>query len=390
MEPEIHRINHISLNKSKTEFCLSYNNGLKTYNLEKFIQNNSSNNFEVKLGGISFSEYLPKDDIIIFVGTKLNKIYSNKKVVFFDIVNKKEILSKSFDEEITYIKFVDNYLLISLGKELKIFLYENNELISKYDISISGEKSKLFEAWVTKEENNVGQIIHKSSTLYIAYVQKNEISIKVLTCEDEFKVNKIQDINTPVTEIQNLFYIKKLNQIFICDEKAIYIYGFDVDTGEVKLCLRRGSNPGLITSMTLLNNNFLAINNKNKTIHIFDLDINNNAFSFSNIVYSMVYGIQEIYPCLRIYYKDLVKENEGQFFNIDFKEKGAVLVSEDEGNEFKIIAYNGYAYKIQVDFKNSKYEVLLKVCYSDDKNDTLKETLKSASVLSSNIFNKKK
>ena len=138
--------------------------------------------------------------------------------------------------------------------------------------------------------------------------------------------------------------------------------------------------------MTLLNNNFLAINNKNKTIHIFDLDINNNAFSFSNIVYSMVYGIQEIYPCLRIYYNDLVKENEGEFFNIDFKDKGAVLVSEDEGNELNIIAYNGYAYKIRVDLKNYKYEVLLKVFYSDDKNDSLKETLKSASLVSSNIF----
>ena len=265
------------------------------------------------------------------------------------------------------MKFVDNYLLVSLGKELKIFLYENNELISKYDISISGKKSKLFEAWVIKEENLVGAIIHKSSTLYIAYVQKNEINIKVLTCEDEFKVNKIQDINTPVNEIQNLFFIKKLNQIFICDEKAIYIYGFDVDTGKIKICLRRGSNPGFITSMTLLNGNFLAINNMNRTIHIFDLDINNNAFSFSNIVYSMVYGIQEIYPCLRIYYKDLVKENE-----------------------LNIIAYNGYAYKIRVDLKNYKYEVLIKVCYSDDKNDTLKETLKSASLVSSNIFNKQK
>ena len=390
MEPEIHRINHISLNKSKTEFCLSYNNGLKTYNIEKFTRNNSSNNFEVKLGGISFSQYLPKDDIIVFVGTKLNKNYSNQNAVFFDIVNKKEILSKSFDEEITNMKYVDNYLLVSLGKELKIFLYENNELIPKYDVSLSGQNSKLFEAWVTKEENNVGEIIHKSSTLYIAYAQKNEINIKALTCEDEFKVSKIQDINTPVNEIQNLFYIRKLDQIFICDEKAIYIYGFDVDTGKVKLCLRRGSNPGFITSMTLLNGNFLAINNKNKTIHIFDLDINNNAFSFSNIVYSMVYGIQEIYPCLRIYYKDFVKENEGQFFSIDFKEKGAVLVSEDEGNELNIIAYNGYAYKIKVDLKNYTYEVILKVCYSDDKKDTLKETLKNTSVLSSNIFNKQK
>lgn len=390
MEPEIHRINHISLNKSKTEFCLSYNNGLKTYNLENFTQKNSSNNFEVKLEGISFSQYLSKDDIIIFVGTKLNKYYSNNKVVFFDIVNKKEILTKSFDEEITNMKFVDNYLLISLEKELKIFLYENNDLISKYDMNLSGQKSKLFEAWVTKEENNVGEVIHKSSTLYVAYAQKNEINIKVLSCEDEFTVSKIQDINTPVNEIQNLFYIKKLNQIFICDENAIYIYGFDVDTGKVELCLRRGSNPGFITSMTLLNNNFLAINNKNRTIHIFDLDIKNNAFSFSNIVYSMVYGIQEIYPCLRIYFKDLVKQNEGQFFNIDFKEKGAVLVSEDEGNELKIIAYNGYAYKIQVDLKNYKYEVLNKVCYSEDKSDTLKETLKSGSLLNSNIFNKQK
>lgn len=389
MEPEIHRIYNISLNKSKTEFCLSYNNGLKTYNIEKFTQNNCSNNFEVKLEGISFSQYLPKDDIIVFVGTKLNKNYSNKKVVFFDIVNKKELLIKSFDEEITNIKFVDKYLLISLGKELKIFLYDNNELISKYDIGLSSQNSKLFEAWVTKEENNVGEIVHKSSSLHIAYAQKNELNIKVLACDDEFKVNKIQDINTPVYEIQNLFYIKKLNQIFICDEKAIYIYGINVDTGKIELCLRRGSNPGFITSMTLLNDNFLAINNLNRTIHIFDLDINNNAFSFSNIVYSMVYGIQEIYPCLRIHYKDLLNKNEGQFFSIDFKERGAVLVSEDEGNELNIIACNGFAYKIKVDLKNYKYELLLKVCYSDDKNEILAETLKGTSVLSSNIFNKK-
>ena len=46
-----------------------------------------------------------------------------------------------------------------------------------------------------------------------------------------------------------------------------------VDDGSTKVCLRRGSNPGVITSITFLNNNFLAINNINRTIHIFDLDI---------------------------------------------------------------------------------------------------------------------
>ena len=141
----------------------------------------------------------------------------------------------------------------------------------------------------------------------------------------------------------------------------------------MKLCLKRGTNPGFISSITLLNDNFIAVNNINRTIHIFDLDINNNAFSFSNIVYSMVYGIQEIYPCLRIYYKDIIVGKEGVYNKTDFDKKGALLVSEDKESELKVIAYNGYAYKIKINFKDLKYNVIKKEKYTEIKNLLLKE-----------------
>ena len=98
----------------------------------------------------------------------------------------------------------------------------------------------------------------------------------------------------PVNVIQNIFYVKGLNQIFISDETAKYIYGFDADTGKKLLCLYRGMKSGYITSVALLNNGkFLAVNNVDRTIHIFDLDINNNDFSFSNLLNAVFSDIKE-------------------------------------------------------------------------------------------------
>ena len=48
MEDEIYKINELSINQSKTEFCLSYNSGIKIFDIENFEEKYSSNNFEVK------------------------------------------------------------------------------------------------------------------------------------------------------------------------------------------------------------------------------------------------------------------------------------------------------------------------------------------------------
>ena len=366
MEEEIYKINELSINQEKTEFCLCYNNGLKTFDLETFEENNSSNNFQFKLGSISLSILTPQENTVIFVGSQYNKNYPNNKIVFFDINDKKELFSKSFDKEITNIKYVNNFLYICFGIDLKIYSYTNNTLELKDEYTLSEEYINLFEVWETKEANNL------ITKIFLAYPYKKQLIILFNTADD-WKLGNKNNIDSPVNKIQNLFFIKKLNQLFIADENGIYIYGFDVDDGSTKICLRRGSNPGVITSITFLNNNFLAINNINRTIHIFDLDINNNAFSFSNIVYNLVYGMQEIYPCLRIYYKDIIVGKEGEYNKSDFDKKGALLVSEDNGNELNVISYNGYAYKISINFKELKYKVIKKQKYTEVKNLLLKE-----------------
>jgi len=366
MEEEIYKINELSINQEKTEFCLCYNNGLKTFDLETFEENNSSNNFQFKLGSISLSILTPQENTVIFVGSQYNKDYPNNKIVFFDINDKKELFSKSFDKEITNIKYVNNFLYICFGIDLKIYSYTNNTLELKDEYTLSEEYINLFEVWETKEANNL------ITKIFLAYPYKKQLIILFNTADD-WKLGNKNNIDSPVNKIQNLFFIKKLNQLFIADENGIYIYGFDVDDGSTKICLRRGSNPGVITSITFLNNNFLAINNINRTIHIFDLDINNNAFSFSNIVYNWVYGMQEIYPCLRIYYKDIIVGKEGEYNKSDFDKKGALLVSEDNGNELNVISYNGYAYKISINFKELKYKVIKKQKYTEVKNLLLKE-----------------
>ena len=90
MEEEIHKINYISVNQSKTEFCFCYNYGIKTYDLEQFKEKSSSSNYEFNLGGsISLALFLETENNLIFVGSKNNKNFPNNKVVFFHFNHKK-------------------------------------------------------------------------------------------------------------------------------------------------------------------------------------------------------------------------------------------------------------------------------------------------------------
>ena len=158
MDEEIYKINHLSVNESKTEFCLSYNEGLMTFDLKNFKEINRSNNFETRLGNISLSQYAPKDNTIIFVGSQYNKLYSKKQITFFDMVNKKELLSKSFDDEIINFKYIDNFLFICFDITLKIFSYDkyedNYELNLKDEIDFTDVKKKEFEIWAIKNLDN--------------------------------------------------------------------------------------------------------------------------------------------------------------------------------------------------------------------------------------------
>lgn len=83
MDNSIYKINKLSFNDSQSQFCLSYNNGIKAFSTEDFKEVYSCNT----LGAISMGVLFKELNIVIFVGTESNELYNNKKVCIYDLIN---------------------------------------------------------------------------------------------------------------------------------------------------------------------------------------------------------------------------------------------------------------------------------------------------------------
>lgn len=344
---QIYKINNLVFNETKSQFCLSYNNGIKTFTTEDFKEKYIANH----LGSISISVLLRELNIVIFVGKENNEEYNNKKIAIYDLINQKLLYSTSFLKEIKNLKIINKYLIIDFESELKIFSLEKKDTIIPIK-EIPLPDSNIFEIW-DKSSNELISLIK----IFLVYPFNKEMSVFSFV-GNEWNLERKNDIKNPANKIQNIFYIKKLNQIFVPDETAYYIYGINPDDGKQKLLLFRGKNPGIITSITLINEKYIAMNNLNRTIHIFDINSSNN-INITNIFGGFIYG-NYISSCIRIPYDKLTNETEGKFYESDFQKKGAIIYSEDDGIELKVIAYNGYAYKIRVNFLKKEYELISK------------------------------
>ena len=367
---QVYKINNLVFNDTKSQFCLSYNNGLITFTTEDFKQKYNSDS----IGSISFASLVHELNMVVFVGSENNEMYNAKKVVIYDLITQKVIYSTPFQNQIINLRTINKFLIIGFDAELKVFSLEKKEtLIPIKEIPLP--ESDLYEIW-DKSSNEIISI----TKIILAYPFQKEICINSFLGK-EWNLDRKKDIKIPCKKIQNIFYIKKLNQLFVPDETAYYIYGISIDDGKQKLCLYRGNNPGIITSITLLNKNFLAANNLNRTIHIFDIGENSNNYNISSLIGGLFYG-NYISPYMRIKYKDLVKDEEGEFYQLDFQKNGALLSSEDDGINLNIIAYNGFAYKIKVNFLKKNYDIIQKEEFSKYKMNQNKEqeTLDESSI----------
>ena len=365
---QIYKINHLSFNNSKSEFCLSYNDGIKTFNSNDFKEKYNSD----KMGNIFISNIIHELNIVIFVGSENNELYNNKKVVIYDLINKKIIYSTPFQNKILNLKIINKYLIIGFSTEIKIFSLEKKDTIIPIK-EIPLPESDLYEMW-DKSSNDVLSI----TKIVLIYPFENEICINSFI-GNEWNLEKKIDLKSPVKKIQNFYYIKKIDQFFIPDEKASYIYGINPNNGKQELCLYRGRNMGLITSITFLNKNYLAVNNLNDSIHIFD--IYNN---ISYLIGSYFYG-NYISSFMEIKYNCLIKENEGEFYEADFQKKGAILTSEDDDIELRIIAYNGFAYKLRINFLKKYFDIISKEKFAEYKMNQNDEDFTNESEV--NLYN---
>ena len=380
---QVYKINQLVVNDTKTQFCLAYNNGIRNFSTEDFKEKYNSG----LLGSINIISLIHELNMVVFVGSENNELYNNKKIVIFDLINQKSVYSTSFQNEIRSLKTVSKYLIIGFPIEIKIFSLEKKDNIIPIK-EIPLPECDLFEIW----EEPSKEII-PISKMYLLYPFKDEICITSFI-GNEWNLEKKKDMKMPSPKIQNFFYVKKLNQFFVPDETAYYIYGIDPEEGKQKLCLFRGRNPGIITSITLLNKNYLAVNNLNRTIHIFDISNDNKGYNFSSLIGSFFYG-DYIPAFMKIKHNSIVSEEEGKFYEGDFFKKGAILISEDDGIELKVIAYNGYAYKLRINFLKKNFDILTKEKYAeykiDQNNEAIKEDIDSSLFNSYNsIFEKEK
>ena len=350
---QVYKINQIVLNDSKTQFGIAYNNGIKTFNTEDFKIKYSSN----PLGNISLMTIVHELNIVVFVGSEINELYDTKKIVIYDLINQKDIYSTRFQKEITRIDTINKFLVIGFQNELKIFSLEKKDtIIPINEITL---ESDIYEYW--SDSSNEFSL----TKIFLANFSPNDVSLS-LFIGNYWNFDRPKIFKLPISKIQNIFFIKKMNQIIIPDETAYYIYGFNVDDGKQTLCLYRGKNPGIITSVVLLNKSFLAINNLNRKIYIYDIIGNSNNYNIGNFIGGLIYG-EYISAFMIIPYEKIIKENEGEFYASDFQKKGSILSCEEDGIELKIFSYNGNAYKLRINFIKKEFDIINKEKYAKFK-----------------------
>ena len=360
MSETIYKINKLEFNESYSQFCLAYNDGINSYGTDTFKEMYKCNT----LGAVSLAVLFRELSIAIFVGTENNELFNNKKVCIYDLINQKLVLTSSFLNEITSLKTVDKYLVVGFKGELKIFSLEKRETITPVN-EISLPESDIHEVWSITNND-----IISTTKIKFAYVFQKEICINSFMSNDWNNNTKL-DFKIPIEKGQNLFYIQKINQILIPDETARYIYGFDVETGKQTLLLYRGEHPGVVTSVTMINKNYLALNNINRKIYIYDLGLSQGV-KMIDWISSYFYG-NYIKAVMKISYDEIIKDKEGDFYKSDFLKKGSILSGEEEGIHLRIISYNGYAYKLKIGFLKKDYELVTKEQIADYKEEIDKE-----------------
>ena len=349
---EIYKINQISLNQFNSQFSLCYNNGIRSYKLSDYSLISTSNNSEIIVGDVSIGTLLYELNVVVFTGSEHNELYNNKKLVVYDLSKHREMYYTLFQNPITDIKAISKYIFVTSGNELSIYSYANLNSISVVRTLLFPNKENLnYQLWLNKKENeNVGKI-------FICMLSEKGNSLTIYSYFDnEFEQDKIATLSFDYQKIQNFFYIEMYEMIFIVESTGKYFCSYDIKTFSKVGEYYRGQNEGKITSMCGIENNYIAVTNLNKTIHIFPIK-EQNTNNITSFLFNLV-SQKCIYSSIQIKYQDIMKEIDNDFYLDYFNKKGSILVYSKETKNLNVICYNGSVYIIKINIRQQNFDVL--------------------------------
>ena len=383
---EIYKINQISLNQFNSQFSLCYNNGIRSYKLSDYSLISTSNNSEIIVGDVSIGTLLYELNVVVFTGSEHNELYNNKKLVVYDLSKHREMYYTLFQNTITDIKAISKYIFVTSGNELSIYSYANLNSISVVRTLLFPNKENLnYQLWLNKKENeNVGKI-------FICMLSEKGNSLTIYSYFDnEFEQDKIATLSFDYQKIQNFFYIEMYEMIFIVESTGKYFCSYDIKTFSKVGEYYRGQNEGKITSMCGIENNYIAVTNLNKTIHIFPIK-EQNTNNITSFLFNLV-SQKCIYSSIQIKYQDIMKEIDNDFYLDYFNKKGSILVYSKETKNLNVICYNGSVYIIKININRMTYDLVSTENFFQENVDNLGTSiaLSLSSIASSTEVHKSK
>lgn len=367
----IYKIYQMSLSQDNTRALFCTNKGIHTFRISDLSPIVSCSQMgPVKMACCTYSE-----TDVFFVGSEDNEEYNERTIVLYDLKDEDSLFLKSFSRKITDIKTCNKFIFIRINKDkgsgdkegesnksvIHVFLCTNNYLSTVKDINLSEEGNEYFNVFPYEEDHTskIGLVIVKGKSMEISTIDNQ-------TQQTESKGS----FELPFEGAQIVQHFKEKNDLlFIVDGEGKYIYSYDMKTKEIVNTFFRGQVPGKITSLILLEGNYIAISNLAHSIHIFDLNekvVKKEEQSWfgwgTGLVKKAVKGVTGLemnYPksILEIFYSKIIKDEENVYFKTSFLENGCLLVGIDQCN-FRVLAYNGYGYKLRFVKLNKNYQFL--------------------------------
>jgi hypothetical protein len=288
-------------------------------------------------------------------------------------VKKTVIADTQFKSEITYIKVIKKLIVVGTKEEINICnlneKYNVIEITTK--LAIDNNTNNCFDVWSSNLDlSKINQSISVDKKYYLGYVT-NKSSIDIISIyENCFESEKVKSFNSGFESgVQNIFQNEKLNLLLIVDSNGSYIKGFSL-TDFTQTCeFYRGQNVAYISSITNINDNYIAVASCNKTLHIFPLSnkvekIEKVSSSYFGKFYNFITNPYQLNKSImKIRLDEMNTKEEFDFFDLEFRKKGSILIWEEEEKVLTCLSYNGITYKYSLNFETLTYELKSKLTW---------------------------